>query len=270
MPRKSKNPQKRVAIKKSVRFDVLKRDLFKCQYCGSTAPDVLLQIDHINPVSKGGTNDITNLITSCQQCNAGKSNNLLAENQSLNKSRRQLEDLQKRRDQLDMMLAWRTSLKDFDSEVVIKVADYWSDQLTSYSANKAGLKLIEKWLKTYSTDELCNAIDISIAQYVKYDGDKEARESVEHSFSKIVGICRTNRESKKNPHIQALYYVRGILNNRFSGRFNQWKIIQEMQYALEHGVSIEEIKETSTTTRNITHFRESINNLISEYLNGQG
>ena len=60
----------RKAIPKSVRFEVFKRDKFTCQYCGASAPDVILEIDHIRPVSKGGTNDILNLVTACRDCNS--------------------------------------------------------------------------------------------------------------------------------------------------------------------------------------------------------
>jgi len=62
----------RKAISKKLRFDVFKRDGFVCAYCGATPPAVILHVDHINPVAKGGTNDIDNLITSCQPCNIGK------------------------------------------------------------------------------------------------------------------------------------------------------------------------------------------------------
>ncbi len=54
------------------RFEILERDKFTCRYCGKKAPDVVLEVDHIIPVSKGGTNAKTNLITSCRKCNQGK------------------------------------------------------------------------------------------------------------------------------------------------------------------------------------------------------
>ena len=63
----------RVAISKRVRFEVFKRDSFSCQYCGSMPPKVPLEVDHIVPVSKGGKNDLANLITACFDCNRGKS-----------------------------------------------------------------------------------------------------------------------------------------------------------------------------------------------------
>lgn len=67
----------RKAISKKTRFEVFKRDGFCCQYCSSRPPSVPLEIDHIIPVSKGGENDIDNLITACFECNRGKSDNEL-------------------------------------------------------------------------------------------------------------------------------------------------------------------------------------------------
>ena len=57
----------------ALRWEVLKRDAFTCQYCGRSAPDVKLEVDHIIPVSEGGTDTKDNLITACYSCNRGKS-----------------------------------------------------------------------------------------------------------------------------------------------------------------------------------------------------
>jgi len=69
---------KRIAIGKKTRFEVFKRDSFTCCYCGAKTPNVVLEIDHIIPVSKGGSNSLDNLVTSCFDCNRGKSNNDLS------------------------------------------------------------------------------------------------------------------------------------------------------------------------------------------------
>jgi len=63
-----------MSISKKIRFEVFKRDGFTCQYCGKHPPEVILEIDHIKPKSKKGTDDINNLLTSCFDCNRGKSN----------------------------------------------------------------------------------------------------------------------------------------------------------------------------------------------------
>lgn len=65
----------RKAINNSIKYDVMKRDNFKCNYCGKSPAidsNVELQIDHILPVSKGGDNHISNLKTICKDCNIGK------------------------------------------------------------------------------------------------------------------------------------------------------------------------------------------------------
>lgn len=57
-----------------IRYEVFERDGYTCQYFGAKAPDVTLHVDHIVPVSDGGTDDLSNLVTACEYCNIGKSN----------------------------------------------------------------------------------------------------------------------------------------------------------------------------------------------------
>jgi len=57
---------------KKKRFYILKRDKFTCQYCGRSAPEVILEVDHILAVANGGDSNNKNLITACRDCNAGK------------------------------------------------------------------------------------------------------------------------------------------------------------------------------------------------------
>lgn len=56
-----------------VRFEVFKRDNFQCRYCGRISPTVVLEIDHVVPAREGGSDDPINLVTSCWECNRGKS-----------------------------------------------------------------------------------------------------------------------------------------------------------------------------------------------------
>jgi len=67
----------RKAISTKRRFDIFKRDNFTCQYCGSTPPSVVLEVDHIVPVARGGKNDTDNLVSACFNCNRGKAANSL-------------------------------------------------------------------------------------------------------------------------------------------------------------------------------------------------
>ena len=50
---------------KVLRFEVFKRDSFKCQYWGRAPPEVVLEVDHIVPRAEGGKDNINNYITAC-------------------------------------------------------------------------------------------------------------------------------------------------------------------------------------------------------------
>lgn len=62
-----------MAITKRLRFEILRRDDFRCTYCGATPADgTELRVDHVIPVALGGTDDPSNLTTSCFDCDSGK------------------------------------------------------------------------------------------------------------------------------------------------------------------------------------------------------
>jgi hypothetical protein len=51
-----------------LREQVFKRDKYQCQNCGATG--VRVNCHHIVPLNKGGTNQLSNLITLCEKCHA--------------------------------------------------------------------------------------------------------------------------------------------------------------------------------------------------------
>lgn len=61
-----------MAVSKRLRYEILRRDNHACRYCGATAPDVKLTIDHVIPEALGGTDTPDNLVTACADCNNGK------------------------------------------------------------------------------------------------------------------------------------------------------------------------------------------------------
>jgi hypothetical protein len=61
-----------MAVSKRLRFEILRRDNHACRYCGATAPDAVLTIDHVVPTALGGDDEPSNLVTACRDCNSGK------------------------------------------------------------------------------------------------------------------------------------------------------------------------------------------------------
>ena len=254
LAQKTEKP-KRKAMGDKLRFEVFKRDQFKCQYCGKASPDVILHVDHINPVSKGGDNDILNLITSCQDCNSGKSDRLLSDTTALDKQRKMLEELDERRKQLQMMLNWRDELKDFNNEVAQSVADYFEQYVDgAASVNEMGLRLINKWLKRFEVSELLQAIDDLNPIYTK---NKHLDTSV--MFDNIPKIANFNRKGDAE---KTACYIRGILRNRIS-YVDYQKSIAWLVEALNNGVDEDDLKELAKTVKNWTQFREAMEDLLN-------
>jgi len=236
---------KRKPIGDKLRFEVFKRDQFKCQYCGKAAPDVVLHIDHINPVSKGGDNDILNLITSCIECNLGKSNRLLNDNSTLEKQRKMLEELDEKRKQLQMMLDWREELRSFDGEVIQAVIQCIEEKIYPATVSETGIAKIE----------LLQAIDDLRVINTK-DGEIDSNAM----FNNIPKVANFNRKDEAE---RSACYIRGILKNRIS-YVDYQKSLAWLTTAIEQGFDVEELKELAKEVKNWTQFREA----MEEILNG--
>jgi hypothetical protein len=63
----------RKPLSKKRRFRILQRYGFRCRYCGRPSPEVRLEIEHVVPISRGGTDAESNLVAACFDCNRGKS-----------------------------------------------------------------------------------------------------------------------------------------------------------------------------------------------------
>jgi hypothetical protein len=62
--------QGRIKIGEELRWKVLKRDGYKCRYCGRDVGP--FHMDHVYPVVKGGETSYRNLVTACDKCNMHK------------------------------------------------------------------------------------------------------------------------------------------------------------------------------------------------------
>lgn len=70
--RKEYHKRERGLVTPKIRWEILRRDNFRCVTCGVTSKDTKLQIDHIKPIWAGGKSTPYNLRTLCWECNIGK------------------------------------------------------------------------------------------------------------------------------------------------------------------------------------------------------
>ena len=247
-----------------MRFEVFKRDSFTCQYCGRKAPDIILEVDHIEPIAGGGSDDLFNLITSCEDCNAGKSDRRLADNTVVERQRDQLAKLQERKEQIEMMFEWQQSLVDLDAQALGRLGELISAQMPGFSLSQHGEAALKKCYKRFGLDEVLAAVYIACEHYLERDeAGAPTKESVERALSKIGGICFNRKQGRENPELAKLYHIRAILRNRLT-YCNDWMAMQHMREALAVGIGIDELEELAKESPNWTYWRRSIESWIKE------
>lgn len=254
-----------MALGKRLRFEVFKRDSFTCQYCGRKAPDVLLQVDHIQPKSKKGKDTIINLITACRDCNLGKTNNLLSENTVMEKQRKQLEELQQKKEQLEFMFEWQKSLLDIEETLVQKLSNYWSEKVKGYRLTESGLLSLRSLVKQYQLDEILKAINIATTNYLVCNNETFTQTSVEDAFKKVGGICHNTKLARENPQKFKIMQIRNILQKK-CGYFNNNVFFAIMDNIQQQGFNLDNIEQISKRTRNWRNWKEE----VSEYITNKG
>lgn len=222
---------KREPLSKKIRFEVFKRDSFTCQYCGSKAPDVILEVDHIKPVKEGGDNDLMNLITSCFNCNRGKGKREIKDSSVIEKQRRQIEELNIKRQQLEMMLEWRDGLSDINAMMYNNAIVHYNSFLNNESLTENGEKELSKLVKKYGLNEVLSVIDEIFSKYSDKDAD--------YCFNKI-GAYLNYRTMPD--HLKKIAYIKGIVRNKFS-YVNEKRLAIIMNDYYKDGYSLDDLQE---------------------------
>ena len=106
------------SISSDIRQAVFERDNHTCQYCGRCGEGVEFEIDHIIPLSRGGNNDIRNLITACKECKRAKHNRLL-----------NADELREIAEKINSSLEYLMSLANDGTRNTAKISVYIDDEM---------------------------------------------------------------------------------------------------------------------------------------------
>jgi transcriptional regulator with XRE-family HTH domain len=254
---KAKNGNSKQPIPKSVRFEVFKRDSFKCQHCGASASDVLLGLEYIRPSTERDTS-VSNLVTFCIRCLTEHSPDGLSET---GEKRNLRKERKARKEQLDMMMAWKEAERDILLQSTEHLCAYWKHYTPGWDISSKGQRCIQRWLNTFSFEEITHAMDVAV-KYLRTDDKGEiTQESWERAFAKIGGICQVEKAAQHEPHLRKLYYIRGILKNRFDN-INLWRAIELLKAAAELNVSITCLEEFTRTAQSWAIWQSTVEDFI--------
>jgi hypothetical protein len=169
-----------MALGKRVRFEILKRDDFKCQYCGRTSKEVTLEVDHIIAKAQGGSDLPENLLAACFDCNRGKSKISLGHTLVLKR------DLKKEKAALKKAKA----IMDHDAEQARLLEELTDEMMKNFTTflfeypeqSRASMKY---FLKKLGKDGVCESMDRTSMKW----GASEHGMSRVNLFKYFCGVC---------------------------------------------------------------------------------
>jgi 5-methylcytosine-specific restriction endonuclease McrA len=235
---------RRPSISKRLRFEVLKRDQFRCQYCGAQAvetplvvqpasdmideisaagadsdtPPVRLHVDHVVARAKGGLDHIANYVTACEACNLGKGARALDDHTAVRLQHNEVARRAAHVEQLQLVARYHREIMQAETDEASVAVDAFNAALDEYdiTLNATGAKSIKKIVTKYGLPETLEAIRIAVSQYL--DGADVGVETVDHALKKLGGICHVRRLEQIDPQRAELFRIRGILFTKFGRR----------------------------------------------------
>lgn len=144
-------------VGKRVRFEVLKRDGFRCRYCGANASTTLLHVDHVIPRSKGGIDAPENLVAACATCNAGKSDVRLDESrlQDASDAGAMLEHAEQIRAYMDAV----REVEDARSDMFDLVLEHWESSVDPRGMKRDVAASLPYWVGAIGLGKVLQAVD---------------------------------------------------------------------------------------------------------------
>ncbi len=160
-----------MSVSQGMRFAVLERDGFTCQYCGKKAPEAYLEIDHIKATSMGGKDEIDNLIAACVECNRGKAGHLVVDPTTNEDLKQRLTETKARVKLLTAISTAQDEIVRLKEESAWKIIKVWK-KARGEGANKDGT-LSASWdiwtcvsalLARCTFEEVLDCVNIALAR----------------------------------------------------------------------------------------------------------
>ena len=181
MDRARRKPRPRKTISKKTRFDVFERDRFQCRYCGKTPEDgALMELDHIVPHSKGGSDEPENLATACKDCNAGKSDRELGALPATDRMR-----LLQERMEVEAVAKEAALINDLKSGVRQALCDAFCAATGQSEVKRSTLSHMMRLTQEFGFKAVSDWIEIAASQ----------THTETHAIKYLYGIARNNREA---------------------------------------------------------------------------
>jgi hypothetical protein len=251
----------RKSLSKRTRFEIFKRDSFRCVYCGVTPMQRDLRVDHVIAVANGGTDDPPNLVTTCDPCNAGKS--------SVPLERKKFAPVQlteAMEDRAELVRVYLENVKRHDeaiTEAAVAVQEVWGRHIGGMSNDM--FSRMKKLVREWPIEKLHEAIEITGRRVGTPGAAYRSRDAVEQSkyFSGVLRRWREEGTADASPSesvesddaLRGRFQVLVDLLNETGGRITE---------ALQQSPSADELSQSYRATRFCFWFRARANRAFAD------
>lgn len=239
---------------KELQYKIFSWDKYKCAYCGSSVPEVHLHAvlgDH-----NGDVKDPNNYLSLCHKCFLKIVTHKDSEEIDLTNRTKIIQE------QTDMMIRWHKELQMNKIKSQEYAIEYF-ENLSNCSLTDHGRKVIGKLIRLYPFKLVLDSIEASCSQYLIPEEEGYSSESVEKAFNYIEKICNIKTTAKDKPYLKDLFYIRGILKNRFD-YVNLHEAIKLLEEAYRNGYSMDSLKKIATDSYSWSQWKKTITALIDK------
>jgi hypothetical protein len=189
-----------MVVSKTLRFEIFKRDEFVCRYCGNRPPRVILEVDHVIPVSKAGTDEPENLVTTCRDCNRGEKDNSLNAKSFIALTEDRIKEEQERLEQKQASEEWLSEKTKHREKIYKRLRKHWVDILGFDGKEFDRWRRNINWyIDPLASQEIMDAIEI-------IGEKKDTFHSPNNAIRYFFGICKNkvgvfpkNKREKPEP-----------------------------------------------------------------------
>jgi hypothetical protein len=185
----------------------------------------------------------------------------LSDDSAIVKRKKQLDELQERREQLGLMIEWQKGLAALEEETVSMLSQVWQELTPGFMLNDKGKVQIKNLMRKYSVQEIIDAMRYCAERNLVMEAKGLlTHESVNKAFGYIGRTCAFNRQVVEKPYIQNLYYIRGILRNRFRlGQSGEWESLRLLKNAYENEHrTLDDLNEMALSAQGWDQWRKAI------------
>lgn len=248
---------------KRIKYEVFEKDSFKCQFCGTGAPVVTLQLIRIQDTQQNDEwLDTAFLSTSCKICEKKKSG---VDEKSLQNGYISIDELEERLQQLKMLINWRKGMLNIRKQQLTNLVSYWENKVPGFVTNNDQKKFAATYISKFSSDEIRSAMDMAVDKFIKYSDDGTLdKHSMLIAFAKIPEICLTKTELVNAHESDGLQQIHDQLKQNIIGFFDSHRANQWLNYARSWEIQIEDLFKMAASVKSWTQFSVNIDKMVEK------